>query len=196
MARVQIFCDFWNFQLSLKRYDSRVSMDYMKIPVVLVREASQKDEVGKYEGCTVYSSYDSLKPNDMSMKAWLTNTVGSFDGFIIKIFERRPASFPHCPNCDKDILDCPNCNTKLRRTVEKGVDTAIVTDMLQHAVDDNYDYGVLLSSDRDFIPAVEFIQRQGKKIVHAGFDPASGRELANTCWKRIDLRNFVDELKM
>ncbi len=68
----------------------------------------------------------------------------------------------------------------LERTVEKVVDTAIVTDMLQHAWDNTYDVVVLLSGDRDFILAVQFLNRKGKKIIHASFTNL-GQELVNEC---------------
>ena len=44
----------------------------------------------------------------------------------------------------------------MRGTEEKGVDTHIATAMISLAWIDNYDVGVLVSSDRDFIPVVEF----------------------------------------
>lgn len=74
--------------------------------------------------------------------------------------------------------------------VEKGVDAALVTDMLQLAWDNTYDTGIMLTSDKDFIPMVKFLQTRGKKIVHASFTP-KGRELAGTCWKHIDLSQHV-----
>jgi len=43
---------------------------------------------------------------------------------------------------------------------EKGVDTAIVTDLLSLASEDAYDVAVLLSSDADHIPAVEWVQNR------------------------------------
>ena len=78
--------------------------------------------------------------------------------------------------------------------VEKGVDAAIVTDMLQHAWDDTYDVGVLLSADADFIPAVNFLNRRGKKIVHGSFTNL-GQNLANECWKQINLRTIASQME-
>jgi uncharacterized LabA/DUF88 family protein len=72
-------------------------------------------------------------------------------------------------------------------TVEKGIDTAIVTDMIKLAWADSYDIAVLVSADRDFIPAVEFLGSKGLKVVHAGFPP-TGMELARNCWASFDVK--------
>ena len=56
-------------------------------------------------------------------------------------------------------------------TEEKGVDVAIATDMIKLAWEDVYDWAVLVSSDRDFVPAVEFLNAKGRKVLHAGFPP-------------------------
>ncbi|MEX2230053.1 MAG: NYN domain-containing protein [Dehalococcoidia bacterium] len=72
------------------------------------------------------------------------------------------------------------------RTEEKGVDTAIVTDMIRLAWEDAYDIAVLVSSDRDFIPAVQFLDDRGFKVVQAAFPP-KGADLARACWGSFDL---------
>ena len=85
----------------------------------------------------------------------------------------------------------------MKNTVEKGVDVSIVTDMLQHAWDNTYDIGVLVSPDGDFIPAVQFLDKRGKKILHAGFGN-HGSELKAACWAHIaldPLKNDLDSSK-
>jgi uncharacterized LabA/DUF88 family protein len=83
---------------------------------------------------------------------------------------------------------------RLAGTIEKGIDTGIVTDMIKLAWEDTYQIGVLVSADRDFIPAVEFLQSKGKKIVHAGF-PSAGMELAQTSWASFDIGKRIEEFK-
>jgi uncharacterized LabA/DUF88 family protein len=53
-----------------------------------------------------------------------------------------------------------SCGKGLRRAVEKGIDTPIVTDLLTLAWQDAFDVAVLLSSDADFIPAVQRTQER------------------------------------
>ncbi len=74
----------------------------------------------------------------------------------------------------------------MRGTEEKGVDIRIATDMIRLAWVDNYDTAVLLSSDKDFIPLVEFLETRGIKVLHAAFPP-QGAHLSRACWDTIDL---------
>ena len=52
---------------------------------------------------------------------------------------------------------------------QKEVDVSIAIDMFRHAVDDNYDVAILISGDRDFIPAIEGVQKLGKRVEVAAF---------------------------
>jgi uncharacterized LabA/DUF88 family protein len=69
---------------------------------------------------------------------------------------------------------------------EKGVDAAIVTDMLSLAWQNAYDVAVLVSSDADFVPAVERVQERGLKVINAGW-AGKGHELKAACWGSFDL---------
>ena len=88
---------------------------------------------------------------------------------------------------------CPHCGKQIRRTVEKGVDTAIVVDLIQGAIDETYDRAVLVSGDADFVPAVEFIQREGTQIIHAHFRNQAN-QLMNACWDHLFLDDLMGEL--
>ncbi len=74
----------------------------------------------------------------------------------------------------------------MKRTEEKGVDVAIVTDMIRLAWEAAYDIAVLVSSDSDLAPAIEFLDLRGRKIVQAGFPPI-GSHVATTCWASFDM---------
>lgn len=77
---------------------------------------------------------------------------------------------------------------------EKGVDSTLVTLMLKKAWLNNYDVALLVSSDRDFIPAISFLQDHNKKCVQASFR-GSGYELAQSCWVSIDIGDFYADFK-
>ena len=51
---------------------------------------------------------------------------------------------------------------------------------------DNYDVAVLVSSDRDFIPVVEFLETRGIKVER--FRLRS--DLTRKCWGSIDQERF------
>jgi uncharacterized LabA/DUF88 family protein len=193
MSRVRLFIDFWNVILGVRDYNSLYRINWAILPNILVPEAATPTS-GSYEGACVYASINPKSQKDLKLKDYLSNTVNRMPGYEIKIFERKTKKTPICQQCHTEITHCPSCKALLERTIEKGVDTAIVTDMLQHAWDNTYDIGVLMSGDRDFIPAVQFLNKRGKKIIHASFTNL-GQELANECWKQINLRNFANQLQ-
>lgn len=65
-------------------------------------------------------------------------------------------------------------------SAEKGVDAALVTDLLSLAWQRAYDVAVLVSGDADYIPAVEYVQAQGLKVINAAWR-SKGHELKAAC---------------
>jgi uncharacterized LabA/DUF88 family protein len=61
------------------------------------------------------------------------------------------------------------------------VDTAIVTDLFSLAWERAYDLAILVSSDADFVPAVERLQEKGVKIVNTTWK-SYDHQLAKLCW--------------
>lgn len=65
---------------------------------------------------------------------------------------------------------------------EKGVDVALVVDMLTGAFEDSYDTAILVSSDGDFKPAVEAVQRLRKRVEYLYFKNSTfSRALDQVC---------------
>lgn len=52
---------------------------------------------------------------------------------------------------------------------EKGVDVKIAVDLIVGAVDNLYDTAIIVSSDTDLIPAIQYVQFKGKKVEYVGF---------------------------
>ena len=78
--------------------------------------------------------------------------------------------------------------------VEKGVDAAIITDLLTLAFDDNYGIAVLISGDADHAPAVQYIQKKTDKQVIPAFFKSHGDELRNACWDHVFLDDVMQKL--
>jgi uncharacterized LabA/DUF88 family protein len=186
--RARIFIDFWNLSLGAKSsWSSAYRINYENLPSVLCGQTSLiLGAKASYEGTYVYASVDLSSEADKRLNKFLRENLDHLPGYQVRVFKRRPKHPPKCPSCHKKIATCPHCGNGMEGTVEKGVDASIVTDMLQHAWDNTYDVGVLVSSDADFIPAVDGLDRRGKKIIHAGFG-SQGVELAGACWGHIDL---------
>lgn len=70
----------------------------------------------------------------------------------------------------------------LIRYREKGIDVKIATDLIVGAIDKRYDTAVIVSSDADLIPAVDWIRKKtNKKIEYIGFSiPDPKNEKNNT----------------
>ena len=186
--RVRVFIDFWNLQLTMRNaVGGRFNFDWEVLPGWLVPRAGEVCQtMGSYEGTHVYGSFNTASDRDKPLAHWATTWLDRQPGVQVNFKERRPKNPPSCPSCHQSIVECPSCGASLARTQEKGVDTAIVTDMIRLAWEDAYDIAVLVSSDSDFVPVVEFLDLRGKKVVQAGFPPV-GSHLAKACWASFDL---------
>jgi uncharacterized LabA/DUF88 family protein len=59
---------------------------------------------------------------------------------------------------------------------QKEVDVALATDLLTGAFRDSFDVAILVSGDRDYVPAVERVRAEGKRVEVAFFGPSSAIE--------------------
>ncbi len=197
-VRVRVFVDFWNFQLSVNNLEQGFRIDWLKLGRIMAQESLNVVEPTadiEYQGMNVYGSYDPASANDIGLRQWALNTLDKFTGVQVSMLQRqRKRSGPNCPSCHQVISHCPECGSDMRGTEEKGVDTRIVTDMIRLAWIDNYDLAVLLSSDRDFVPVVEFLDSRGIKTVHGAFPPVAS-ELTRACWSNISIPNIMENFR-
>lgn len=204
--RARVFIDFWNYQLGWNdaagkdRAGNDVRCDWSKLPRALVAAA---DDVltgaGNQAGLTLEETIVHASVNDArdgKLRGWLTNWLDHQPSYDVKIRDRKPRHRPvHCSACGSDISTCTNCNARLMIAVEKGVDAALVTDLLSLAWQRAYDVAVLVSGDSDYIPAVEYVQSQGLKVINAGWS-AQGHELRGACWGSFKLDNLIGALTL
>ena len=110
------------------------------------------------------------------------------------IAERRdkPAAF-YCRECKSEFTVCPSCQRPLVRAQEKGVDAAIVTDLLSLAWEGAFEVAILVSSDADMIPCVERVQEKGFKVINACW-PGRGHDLAKACWASFDIMAVAGDM--
>jgi uncharacterized LabA/DUF88 family protein len=193
--KTHIFVDFWNFQLSINNVaTSAYRVDWLKVSPWLIAQASKA--VGRslsFEGTHVYMSYSPHSQKDAALRDFATNVLNRFPGIQVSLVERKAQSAPICQNCHQSITICPHCGSKVLRTIEKGVDTAIVTDMVNYAWEGALEVAILVSSDRDFIPVVHMLSAKGYKVVNAHFPPM-GMNLASECWASLDVTKGLADL--
>jgi uncharacterized LabA/DUF88 family protein len=204
--RVRVFIDYWNFQISINRREAEITknpntrflIDWLKFPLSVAEHAAKAAKIPKisFEGAHVYASYNPKSSEDKKFNAWITTWLDRQPGIQVKCFERQTKNPPICPKCHQPIAVCPVavCGASMTRTVEKGVDTALAIDMVRFAWEDAYDLAVLVSSDADLVPAVEFLDLKGRRVVQAGFPP-SGVHLATASWASFDLFACREEFR-
>jgi uncharacterized LabA/DUF88 family protein len=57
-----------------------------------------------------------------------------------------------------------------------------------------YDAAILVSADKDFVPAVEYLQAKNFKIINAAWR-SIGHELAKICWASFDIDPLMPSLE-
>ncbi|MBI2444021.1 MAG: NYN domain-containing protein [Candidatus Magasanikbacteria bacterium] len=97
---------------------------------------------------------------------------------------------------------------EFERTREKGIDVKLATDLIVGAIDNQYDTAIVVSSDADLVPAIDWVRfRQKKKVEYIGFSfPANLKDeptkplqtmISKTDIQRVltesDLRPFIIE---
>jgi uncharacterized LabA/DUF88 family protein len=208
-VRVRVFVDFWNFQLTINEMlekkkgltDPRFSIDWKKLGPWLAQKACETVGVQlggfSYDGMNVYASYNPKAPDAKSFHNWITTWLDRQPGVDAICLERKPKSLPKCPVCHRQITHCPHtgCGKPLSAaTIEKGVDTLIATDMIRLAWEGAYEIAVLASLDSDLVPAVQFLNLKGLKVVQAGFPPG-GVDLATASWASFDVFPHLNEIE-
>lgn len=198
--RTRVFIDFWNFSLNWRDRASGARIDWPAVPRVLLAETTKRlvsagiEETLTLEETLVYASYNPGTEADRKLKGWLDSFLDQQPSFRVNTRERRSKGRRiHCHSCGHDNDACQKCAAPFTWAPEKGVDTAIVTDLLALASEDAYDVAVLLSSDADHIPAVEWVQSRGRKVINATWSK-HGFDLAKTSWAAFELDSVIPDL--
>lgn len=86
--------------------------------------------------------------------------------------------------------------TGIDREFEKGVDVALVTDMLNLALKQKIGTAVLVSGDSDYISAVNIIVSEGVNVEVAAFQCTLSPDWIEQQVKIIRIDDFADEVKL
>jgi uncharacterized LabA/DUF88 family protein len=198
VPRIRVFVDYWNLQLTMNQRvnketqgkHERFQFDWKGLSAWLAKKAAETTGLPAYrfEGGIIYSSYNPKTAEGRKQHGWLTTWLNRQPGVQVVSYARHPKNAPSCPACHHSIPTCPRaeCGAPLTGTIEKGVDSAIVTDMIRLAWEDSFEIAVIASSDADLVPAVQFLNQKGRKVIQAGFPP-SGVSLATACWASFDI---------
>ena len=190
--RIHLFIDNSNMSLTIqerarRRGEQWRGFDWQKLPVWLVQRAADLCDWTEYEysGANVYVSHDPDDESHETLRRW-ADWLDLQPGVLVSRMELRPRSPDRCRSCGHNFNICPECLRPLRLRVEKGVDTAMVTDMMRMGWDGLFDVAVLVSSDSDFAPAVDALTQRGLRVIQAGVPPL-GVYLRRKCWASFDM---------
>lgn len=192
--RVMIFIDFWNYELAMKDLESSFKTDWSKLPVRTVAEAGKLlQHPCVYERCFVFGSYDGVSAKDDKLYSWATTKLAGMPGVEVTFLPRQlRTKGPQCTGpLHHEIRNCPECNASMLGTQEKGIDTRIVIEMLNRSYSKQCDVIVLVSADKDFVPAVDKLMDNGIKVIHARMSNY-GYDLTRHCWGSFDLFKIRD----
>lgn len=187
-GKVIIFIDGSNFLGICREFDPTFQIDFDRLAQTLVKAVKGES----YEGTYYYASYPpeghlktAEEKEHFIKQQRFFEAMEYKEGYTVKRFVRKIRR-----------ATCNHCKTETIVTVEKGVDSSIVADMMSLGWEDAYDIAVLLSSDADIKPAVEHLKRFGKKVYHATFAKiAKGTDLRKSCFGAIDLETLKDNIK-
>jgi uncharacterized LabA/DUF88 family protein len=82
------------------------------------------------------------------------------------------------------------------RWTEKGIDVALVTDLLRLAFKNVFDVAILVSGDQDFATALIEVQRLGIRVEVASFNYAIGEETKMLADRFISLDNIANDIEL
>jgi len=85
--------------------------------------------------------------------------------------------------------------TKFNQEFQKGIDVALVTELLRMAREDVYDTALVVSGDNDYKNAIECVKSMGKRVEVASFRSALGDDLKEVADKLIFLDDYITSIR-
>ena len=73
---------------------------------------------------------------------------------------------------------------------QKEVDVSLACEMLEHALMNHFDVAIVVSGDRDFVPAIQKVQSAGKRVEVAAFNDVYNEE----CKRAADVYYLLDDI--
>ena len=200
--RVQIFIDGGNFyHLALKRLglqdgqfdfnalalflaNGRIISDMGKRLYVGTISERADDPRSTFAMARQRALFSHLKSDHWEMK---TSTLKSrIEELVI---DGRVKDF-------KRLLKAGIRRIQFQRFREKGIDVKLATDLITAAMDNRYDTAIVVSSDADLIPAIDWVRhRAKKKVEYVGFSIPDPDDEQNSVKPLLSLIKKTDALR-
>ena len=152
------FVDGENFTLRAQELARREGIDLSADPAHHLQDVfAWIPEFGAINGIYTYQLFPLEQP--LATRAYYYTSVTGAESTLLSVKQRlRDLGF------DPLVFKKPSGNVK-----SKGVDITLTKDMLSHAFSDHYDDAVVVAGDGDYIPLIEEVKRQGKRVYVAFF---------------------------
>ena len=160
-SRVMVFIDYRNVYDSVKLLGDDVRLDFYRLTQILV---GSRDLIGAYV-------FDGRKriPDKNDTTLAMHDRLRE-QGF--RVIARESVVYR-----DGEL-------------VQKEVDVSLACEMLEHALLNHYDVAIVVSGDRDFVPAIQRVQAAGKRVEVASFDSVYNDE----CKRAADVFYILDKM--
>ena len=197
--RVNIFIDGGNFyHLALRKLGSSESdFDFEKFANFLASGRKIVEMGKRYYIGTVMEKVGDMRSKEAMSKQTALFTKLKKSHWEIKTSKLRKRIEEI--KIDDRVVDYKNILKKgiekirYERLREKGIDVKLATDLIVGAVDDKYDVAIIVSSDADIVPAIDWVRnRTHKKIEYIGFSITDGKDKSKSATPSLTLMAKTD----
>jgi len=144
--RVMVFIDYRNVVSTNKSMQEYAKYDFLRLTKILV---GNRELVGAY-------IFDAYRKGDADEDDILRRTLKEHDNLRLEGFRViARQSLKVTPNGE---------------FIQKEVDVSLACEMLEHALMNHFDVAIVVSGDRDFVPAMKKVQSAGKRVEVASFE--------------------------
>lgn len=181
MKRLMVFIDNSNIFRGSRR--EGIKFDYQKLVDFLADSSVPRLEKYDLTRVIMYCAVDRSQPDGkIRAQEALYSSFNSFIKFDVKTFDLKII---------KDAV-----TGAITDRYEKGVDVALVTDLLLLASRDAFDVAIICAGDADFFRAVEGVKEMGKEIYIASFDSSCASKLKDASLGYISLTTYSNKISI
>lgn len=199
MERISILIDGSNFyHLVLKKIGLNESQfDFEKFAVFLADGRKISDAGKRFYIGTVREKEGDIKTKEAMAKqtslfAFLKNNRWEIKTSKLKTRKEEIIIDSRVVDYEK-FLKIGIKKIEFERLREKGIDVKLATDLIVGAIDGRYDTAVVVSSDSDLIPAIDWVRhRNKKKVEYIGFSIIDDKNQNNSTVPLVSLIKKTD----
>ena len=155
-------------------------------------------------------NYQKLKERILSY--FNANCNGKYDGDLVRVYyydaivDRSNPKYDEQNDYFNRIKGNNGYQVRLGKVVptgkdgsgqlkQKGVDVLLAVDMITKAYSNQYEFAILLAGDSDFLEVVNAVKDSGKRVFGMYFRGHIADDLFDAFDARIEIENFVNNLK-